>query len=237
MCELERSTHILRHNSDQVFGGGILLAVKLRSADCGMSPQAGPCHQVTQLLHGWSSGDKTALPKLVDLVYSELRKSAGRCLSGERPGHTLPPTALVNEAYLRLVDIRLMGWKDRAHFFAMAARILRRILVDHARAHAYAKRGGGTRPLDLQEALSIPTEVDPNVLRLDEALQQLGQFDPRKACIVEMRYFGGLTFNQIASVLRISPQTVARDWSLAKAWLKQEITREESNGARTLGSH
>lgn len=186
---------------------------------------------VTGLLQAWSGGDPNALEQIVVLVYPELRKIAHRCLTGERPGHTLQATALVNEAYLRLVDIHSMQWRDRAHFFAVGARIMRRILVDHARSKGYAKRGGGGIRLDFNEALVVSTETDPALVRMDDALTQLAAFDPRKARIVEMRYFGGLNANDIASVLGVSPQTVNRDWSLAKSWLAREMMNGERDVA------
>jgi RNA polymerase sigma factor (TIGR02999 family) len=148
---------------------------------------------------------------------------AGRFLAGERSGHTLQATALVNEAYLKLVDIHSVEWRDRAHFFAVGARIMRRILVDHARSRGYRKRGGGALRVDFNEALVVSDQTDPALVRMDDALTQLAAFDPRKARIVEMRYFGGLNANDIASVLGVSPQTVNRDWSLAKSWLAREM--------------
>jgi RNA polymerase sigma factor (TIGR02999 family) len=184
---------------------------------------------VTGLLRAWSGGDASALERIVTLVHPELRKIARRCLARERPGHTLQATALVNEAYLRLVDIDKMEWRDRAHFFAVGAGIMRRILVDHARAKGYAKRGGGAIRVEFNEALAVSAEADPALVRMDEALNQLAAFDPRKARIVEMRYFGGLNANEIAAVLSVSPQTVNRDWSLAKSWLAREMLNSESS--------
>jgi RNA polymerase sigma factor (TIGR02999 family) len=168
------------------------------------------------------------LERIVVLLQPELRKMARRCLAGERPGHTLQATALVNEAYLRLVDIHSIEWRDRAHFFAVGARIMRRILVDHARSKGYAKRGGGAVRVDFDEALVVSAEVDPAIVRMDDALNQLAAFDQRKARIVEMRYFGGLNAGEITVVLGISPQTVNRDWSLAKSWLARELVNSES---------
>jgi RNA polymerase sigma factor (TIGR02999 family) len=178
---------------------------------------------LTGLLQAWSAGDANALERIIVLVYPELRKIAQKCLTGERTGHTLQATALVNEAYLRLVDAHSVQWHDRAHFFAVGARIMRRILVDHARARGFAKRGGGAARVDFNEGLIVSDEVDPALLRMDEALTQLAAFDVRKARIVEMRYFGGLNAEEIASVLGVSAQTVNRDWSLAKAWLAREM--------------
>lgn len=182
---------------------------------------------LTRLLYEWRHGDANALAKLVDRAYPELKKMAHGCLSGERPGHTLQATALVNEAYIKLSDVRDIRWQDRAHFFAMAARIMRRILIDHARVQGCAKRGGGERAMNLDEALTFSANPHPDILRLDDALQELAKFDPRKAEIVEMRYFGGLTSDEIAAVLHVSPQTVNRDWSLAKAWLARQLGREQ----------
>ena len=187
-----------------------------------------PGLEVTGLLQKWSGGDAAALERLVVLVYPELRRIASRCLAGERSGHTLQATALVNEAYLKLVEIHSMEWNDRVHFFAVGARIMRRILVDHARSKGYAKRGGGALRVDFNEALIVAKEADPTLVRMDDALTQLATFDPRKARIVEMRYFGGLNADDIAAVLGVSTQTVNRDWSLAKAWLAREMLGGDS---------
>jgi RNA polymerase sigma factor (TIGR02999 family) len=192
--------------------------------------------EVTGLLFAWSSGDDDALAKIVELVYPELREIARRCLSRERPDHTIEATALVHEAYLRLVDIRRIRWQDRAHFFAVGARLMRRVLVDYARARGCAKREGAVRRVLFDDALALSSEPDPIVMRLNQALDRLAEFDSRKAQVVEMRYFGGLNAGEIAAVLHISPQSVQRDWSLAKSWLIREMKREEPNGARTLGS-
>lgn len=190
---------------------------------------SGPELGVTGLLQAWSGGDAKAFEQVVMAVYPELRRIAQRCLSGERPGHTLQATALVNEAYLKLVDIHRMEWKDRAHFFAVGARVMRRVLVDHARSKGYAKRGGGAQRVDFNDVLLVSPETDPALVRMDDALNQLASFDARKARIVEMRYFGGLTAEESASVLGVSVQTVNRDWSLAKSWLAREMmgTRPE----------
>jgi len=191
---------------------------------------ASPSPEVTGLLRAWSAGDEGALARVVELVYPELRDIARRCLRHERPDHTIQATALVHEAYLRLVDIRQVNWQDRAHFLAVGARVMRRILVDHARARVCAKREGTVRRADFNEAVMLSSEPDPMIARLDQALEQLAGFDPRKARVVEMRYFGGLTAEEIAAVLHISPQSVQRDWSLAKSWLIREMNREEANG-------
>jgi RNA polymerase sigma factor (TIGR02999 family) len=173
----------------------------------------------------------------VDAAYNELHKIAQGCLRKERPDHTLRATALVNEAYLRLVDNRRVNWQDRTHFFAISADIMRRVLVDYARARVRKKRGGSAERVDLTESLMVSNKVMPEIVRLDDALQSLEKFDPRKARVVEMRYFGGLTANEIASVLGVSPKTVNLDWSLAKAWLVREMSREEPHGRTEMGRY
>ena len=183
----------------------------------------------------WSGGDQSALARIVELAYPELRNIARRCLSGERSEHTIQATALVHEAYLRLLDIRQVRWQERAQFVASVAKVMRRILIEHARAHGTSKRGGGVRPMNLNDALTISSKLDPEIVRLDEALDELAKFDSRKAQVVEMRYFGGLTSNEIALVLGVSRQSVNRDWSLAKAWLVREMSREERDGRPTVG--
>ena len=199
-----------------------------------MAERAAP---LTEALRAWARGDESALAKAIELAYPELRQIARRCLRPERSGHTLQATALVHEAYLRLMDARNLTWQDRAHFFAVAAGIMRRILVDHARARGRAKRGGGMRQVNLDAALMVTTELDPELVRLDEALEDLAAFDRRRARIVELRYFGGLTSREVAELLRVSPQTVNRDWSLAKAWLIHEMRRKECDGRPPLGNH
>ena len=197
---------------------------------------AASSQELTELLRGWSGGDQSALARIVDLAYPELRKIARRSLSGERSEHTIQATALVHEAYLRLVDIRQVRWQERAQFFAIVAKVMRRILIEHARARGSSKRGGGVRPINLNEALVISPKLDPEIVRLDEALEQLARFDSRKAQVVEMRYFGGLTSNEIALVLGVSHQSVNRDWNLAKAWLAREMSRQEYDGPPALGN-
>ncbi len=187
-----------------------------------------PATEITGLLRAWSGGDREALERILLLVYPELRKIAQRCLMNERGGHTLQATALVNEAYLRLIDIQKIEWHDRAHFFAIGARLMRRILVDYARSKGYAKRGGGAQRVDFDEALVVSAQMDPMLVRMDDALTQLASFDSRKAQIVEMRYFGGLTAEDIAAVLGVSVQTVNRDWGLARSWLAREMSVESS---------
>ncbi len=179
---------------------------------------------VTQLLLDWSRGDRTALDRLMPLVYTELRALADRSLRHERTGHTLQGTALVHEAYLKLVDQRQVRWQDRAHFFAVAAQLMRRILVDHARRHGAAKRGSGRPALALGEADAAAGEVPLiDLLALDRALDRLAAFDERQARIVELRFFGGLTIEETAEILQVSQATVKNEWSLARGWLYREL--------------
>jgi len=183
-----------------------------------------PPREITELLLKWSNGDKGALDKLMPLVYRELRPLARHYMGGERPGHTLQTTALINEAYLRLVDHKKMHWQNRAHFFAVAAQVMRRILIDHARTRHAAKRGGGAVKVPLEDAAVIP-QSSAELIALDEALRDLAAFDPRKSQVVEMRYFGGLSVDETAEVLGVSPVTVMRDWSTAKAWLLRAMSQ------------
>ena len=203
----------------------------------GTQQSSSTTHDMTQLLRAWRSGDEAALPGLIEAAYAELRKIARSCLSGERAGQSLQATALVHEAYLRLVDVRQIDWQNRAHFFAMAARVVRRILVDHARSRGCAIHGGGLQQVNFDEALTVAAGSDNALTRLDDALSALAGFDRRKAQVVEMRYFGGLTADEIASVLGIAHQSVSRDWALERAWLAREMNREECRGAAALGSH
>lgn len=181
--------------------------------------------EVTRLLVAWSDGDEEALAALMPLVYEELRLLAHRHLGRERAGHTLQTTALVHEAYLRLVDQKETRWRNRAHFIAIASQMMRRILVDYARARGYAKRGGGARRVSLDEAMVVSDERADDVVALDDALSTLAQFDERKSRMVELRFFGGLSIEETAEVLGVSLGTVMRDWTLAKAWLQREINR------------
>ena len=187
-------------------------------------------HQVTRLLQAWSEGEAGALERLTPLVYQELHRLARRYMAQERAGHTLQTTALVNEAYLELVDSVHADWQNRAHFFAVCAHVMRRILVDWARSRQVAKRGGGTRLIGLEEALVVADEPDPGLVALDDALQALAELDPRKARVVELRFFGGLTNLETAAVLTISEETVQRDWTFAKSWLRRELTTEKTYG-------
>lgn len=178
---------------------------------------------VTALLGDWGRGDARAFDQLLPLVYAELRRMAARQLRGERAGHTLQPTALVNEVYLRLVDQRQAGWQHRAHFYGVAAQIMRRILVDHARRHAAGKRGKGVRCVSIDDAGDVPAAGEVSILALESALDRLERIDPDLARIVELRAFGGLTIEDAAHVLNVSPSTVKRDWRTAKAWMKREL--------------
>ncbi len=182
--------------------------------------------EVTQLLVAWGNGDPHALQELMPLVYRELRRLAHGHLRRERPDHTLQTTALVHEAYLRLVDQQEANWKNRAQFFAVAAQMMRRILVDYARARQYAKRGGGAQPVELDEAMVVSSDRAAEVVALDEALLRLAELDSRKSRLVELRFFGGLSIEETAEILGVSPGTVMRDWTLAKAWLQREMTHE-----------
>jgi len=184
-------------------------------------------HEVTQLLIEWSNGDKAALDKLMPLIYDELRRLAHHYMSRERPGHTLQTTALVDEAYVRLVNRQRVHWQNRAHFFAISAHLMRTILVDHARSHAYAKRGGGARKVPLDEAMFISQERAAEVVAFDYALEQLTRIDPRQSRIVEMRFFAGLTIEETAEVMSLSPATIKREWSTAKAWLYHELRKSK----------
>lgn len=183
--------------------------------------------EVTQLLMDWRNGDQAALDKLMPLVYDELRRLAGHYMKRERPGHTLQPTELANEAYLRLVGQQQIDWQNRAHFFAIAARVMRHLLVDHARSRGYAKHGGGALHVSLDEGAVVSAEPDASLLALDEALARLGAFDPRKSQIVELRFFGGLSAEEAAEILGVSEITVKREWLKAKAWLYRELSQEK----------
>jgi len=186
-------------------------------------------HEVTRLLKAWSGGDEEALEKLTPLVYRQLHKIAQRYMAGERSGHMLQTTALVNEAYLRLVDCGKVNWQDRAHFFAVSAQLMRRILIDFARSRGYLKRGGAVAHISLDEAPSVCNEPDVNLVALDDALKALSAIDERKSKVVELKFFGGLSVEETAEVLRVSSDTVVRDWRLAKTWLFRELSRERAS--------
>ena len=185
--------------------------------------------EITQLLSDWRNGDRTALNRLMPVVYQELRRLAGRYMGAERPGHTLQTTALVNEAYCKLLNHTQMQWQNRAHFFAIAAQVMRRLLVDHARTRRYAKRGGGARAVSLDEVALVTEARAADVLALDEALSRLASFDPRKGEIVELRYFGGLSVEEVAGVLALSSITIKREWLKAKAWLQRELDERQGD--------
>ena len=185
--------------------------------------------KVTGLLLKWGKGDEGALERLIPLVHRDLHQIAQRCMAGERAGHSLQATVLVNEAYLRLVDAKAVAWHDKAHFLAVAARVMRRILVDHARARRAQKRGGPATKVTFDEALVVSNEPREDFVALDDALEALAAFDERKSRVVELRFFGGLSVEETASVLTVSPETVMRDWRLAKAWLQREMRGDRSH--------
>jgi RNA polymerase sigma factor (TIGR02999 family) len=181
-------------------------------------------HEFTQLLKAWTTGDESALGKLTPLAYEQLHQVAQRYMSRERAGHSLQTTALVNEVYLRLVDCGQVQWQDRAHFFAVSAQLMRRILIDFARSRGYQRRGGRVSHVSLDEAPTICDEPDENLVALDDALQALARVDGRKSKVVELRFFGGLSIEETAEVLKVSVETVQRDWRLAKVWLLREMS-------------
>ncbi len=193
-----------------------------------------PFGPVTELLARWRGGDEEALQALVPLVYEELHRIAHRYLLRERPGHTLQSTALVHEAYLRLVDQAPIDTRDRTHFVAIAARLMRQILVDYARSHQAAKRGAGRR-VEVEAALGVPDTKATDVVALDDALNELARLDERQSRIVELRYFGGMTNEETAEALGISPATVKREWNVAKAWLSRQIRRSRGDGREVVG--
>lgn len=187
-----------------------------------------PPSEVTLLLQGWRSGDSTALDALLPLVYKELRRLAHFQLQKERPEHTLQSAALVHEAYLRLIGLKLPQWESRTHFFAIAAQLMRQILVDYARRHVAAKRGGGVCKLSLEDATMVSPQKDVDVISLDDALNALAKIDARQSRVVELRFFAGLSLREISEALEIAPATVQRDWTAARAWLYREISRNSS---------
>jgi RNA polymerase sigma factor (TIGR02999 family) len=187
--------------------------------------------EVTGLLQAWGRGDEGALQKLMPLVYEQLHAAARRCMAGERTGHTLQTTALIHETYLRLVDIRRVKWQDRAHFLAVCAQLMRRILVDFARSRGYQKRGGAALHVNFDEALLVATQPDANLVALDDALNRLAEVDERKSKVVELRFFGGMGVKETAEAMRVSADTVMRDWKLAKVWLLRELRRGTRHGA------
>jgi RNA polymerase sigma-70 factor (ECF subfamily) len=185
-----------------------------------------PPQEISALLHAWSSGDESALARLMPIVYDELHQLAHSYMKRERSGHTLQTTALVNEAYMRLVNANAVMWQDRAHFFGIAARLMRRVLVDFARTRGYQKRGGKLKKAFFDEGLFVSPEPQEDLVGLNDALNALAEFDPRKARVVELRYFGGLSVEETAEVLKVSGITVIRDWNMAKLWLLKELKQE-----------
>jgi RNA polymerase sigma factor (TIGR02999 family) len=190
----------------------------------GSSSSDRPGPHVTELLLSWGRGDRSALDELVPIVHQELRRLARLQMRGERDNHTLQTTALVNEAFIRLVDLRRIRWQDRAHFLALSARLMRRILVDHARSRHYRKRGGGAVNVALDDSIDMSRERGADLVALDDALESLARVDPRKGQVVELRFFGGLSMDETAEALGISAETVLRDWRLAKVWLLREVS-------------
>jgi RNA polymerase sigma factor (TIGR02999 family) len=182
--------------------------------------------ELTHLLLAWRQGEREALDKLIPVIYEELRRIAHSYIRGERQGHTLQTTALVNEAYLRLIDCSRVNWQSRAHFLAVSAQLMRRILIDYARSRGYHKRGGAMERISLKESQVVSKLRDPDLLELDEALQALAAFDTRKSQVVELRFFGGLNSEETAEVLGVSPDTVLRDWKLARTWLVREMKKQ-----------
>ncbi len=188
-------------------------------------------HEVTGLLRAWSAGDEEALRKLMPLVYQELHRAARRYMAGERSVHTLQPTALINEVYLRLVDLHRTSWQNRAHFLAICAQLMRRILIDFARSRRYQKRGGAAPHVCFDEELFVSAQPRADLVELDDALKELAVVDERKSRVVELRFFGGLSVKETAEVLKVSSDTVMRDWEMAKVWLLRELSRDKHHGA------
>jgi len=186
--------------------------------------------EVTSLLRAWGRGDEEALQKLMPLVYEQLHVAARRYMAGERPGHTLQTTALIQETYLRLVDVRQVKWQDRAHFLAICAQLMRRILIDFARSRGYKKRGGAAPHVNFDQAVLVTAQPDANLVALSEALDRLALIDPRKSRVVELRFFGGLGVKEAAEVMKVSADTVIRDWKVAKVWLLRELRRGARHG-------
>ena len=197
---------------------------------------ASQSHTVTQLLRAWRQGDAAALDRLVPMVYQKLRRLARHYMAGQRPGHTLQATALVNEAYMRLIDCEQVNWKDRAHFFAISAQMMRRVLVEFARSRQYQKRGAGARKTSLDEGVIASPQRGQDLVALDDALQALTAEYPRQAQVVELRFFGGLSVEETAEVLHVSAITVMRDWQLAKVWLARELKKRDSNAGGTTAT-
>ena len=202
--------------------------MEVTSGACMTTPSG---HEITNLLQAWGAGDQEALEKLVPLVYNELHRLARRYMAQEQSGLSMQTTALVNELYLRLVDIRQINWQDRSHFFAVCAQAMRHILIDLARSRRALKRGGPAIRVSLDENPVVSREPGGDLLALDDALNRLAAFDARKSRVVELRFFGGLSVDETAEVLKVSPETVMRDWKLAKVWLLRALSRDEQHGA------
>jgi len=207
----------------------IILAPRIHYGPNGMTTMSPAPHELTQLLVAWGDGDQSALDKLMPLVYDELHRLAHRYMARERREHTLQTSALVNEAYVRLIDQKNVQWQNRAQFFGIAATSMRRILVGYARRRKRVKRGAGAFQLSLDEAAILSDDRASEMVALDEALDNLATVDPRKSQVVELRFFGGLSIDETAEVLKVSPGTVMRDWTLAKAWLRREVTRDTAS--------
>jgi len=224
-CRFHRRVNKLGQWIDSICGRWLLspASLPISATPPGEPMTESASHDVTRLLNDWRNGNQQALEKLTPLVYGELRRLAARFLRREREGHTLNATALINEAYLQLIGQQPLDWQNRAHFIGVAAHLMRNILVDHARAHAAAKRGAGVQALPLDEAINIPANAVPNVLALDDALNDLSKHDPRKSRIIELRYFGGLSMDEIAEVTGLSVATLRRDLRMAEAWLGRQI--------------
>jgi len=218
-----RETFLRRQGSGVEEGRWVLYSAHVKTGEASMSTPAPP--EVTKLLLAWGAGDELALDQLLPVVYRELHSMARGYMAAERPDHTLQASALVNEVYLKLVDVRQMKWQNRAHFFGVSAQLMRRILVDFARRRHYLKRGGGVRPVTLNEGLDMSAAKTTDLVALDDALNALADVDPRKVRVVELRFFAGLTVEETAEVLKVSVDTVARDWRLAKVWLHEELQK------------
>jgi len=214
---LPETTHATRHIQKVL----AFFSDRKRRSGRTMQPSS---EQITQLLQSWSQGDQGAIDKLVPLVYDELHRLAQRYMADERPSHTLQTTALVNEVYVRLVDSEHATWEGRAHFFGVCAQVMRRILVDWARSRKALKRGGDANALNLDEALAVARQPGADLVAIDDALKELAVVDPRKSQVVELRFFGGMSVKETAEVLKVSEETVQRDWKLAKSWLRRELS-------------
>src|SRR5688572_3471177 len=208
----------------KLFAGGVVIYAEIPMA-------TSSAHEVTELLLSWGAGDQAALDQLMPLVHEQLRRLARRQMGREHIGHTLQATALVNEAYLRLIDASQVQWRDRAHFFAISARLMRQILVDFARSRQNLKRGGGMRQISLTDALQVTPDGKTDLVALDGALQALSALSPRRSQVVELRFFSGLGVEETAEVLGVSPETVKRDWRLAKVWLLRELSKSSDHDA------